>query len=57
MRYEVEEGSGHQCCFDYSIIDTSKPSDYSGFQTVCECLDESTATLIAVALNQYKSSK
>lgn len=66
-RYQLREGSesGH-CCFNYTIVDTTKPVlssqgkpfvDSRGrawFETVCECFDEESAQKILRALNSTK---
>lgn len=53
-RYKVvpESQSGH-CCFEATVVDTTKPSPhYAGmFQPVCECFDEADAKRICDALN------
>lgn len=63
MRYMIYDGSqsGH-CCFNFTIIDTSKPVMIGGeqyinnsgrlqYKEVCECLDEESAKHICQALN------
>lgn len=58
VRFKVvtKSQSGH-CCFEYTIVDTSKPytiggEQYSGmFEEVCECLEEDDARMICDALN------
>ena len=53
-RYKVIEGSesGH-CCFEATIVDTSKPHPvYAGkHEWVCECLSTTVAHHIASVLN------
>jgi hypothetical protein len=52
-RFQVVDGSdsGH-CCFEVSVIDTSRPKNGRLSQCVCECLEEEDAKLIARLLNQ-----
>ena len=55
-RYRVIEGSqSAHCCFEYTVVDTAKPSnDYEGdvsYEAVCECFEREDADLIAKALN------
>lgn len=63
MRYHVIEGSqsGH-CCFDATVVDTSKPEIVNGehykdregrfrYEIVCECFSMEDAQLICDALN------
>lgn len=64
-RYKVVEGSQSiHCCFDYTIVDTTKPEMIGGTQyrddndelqwvEICECFDEKSANLICKALNNY----
>lgn len=57
-RYIVVDGSqtGH-CCFDATVVDTTKPTmiggeHYNGeFEPVCECFDRADAERITDALN------
>lgn len=57
-RYAVVEGSlsGH-CCFDYSVVDLTKPVitpsgvDTGRHQQICECFEHDDAELICTALN------
>lgn len=61
-RYIVVEGSqsGH-CCFDATVVDTSRPVVYNEtpyapngvqrYEPVCECFDNEDARAIADALN------
>jgi hypothetical protein len=52
-RFQVIEGShSAHCCFDASVIDTSRPKDGPLSQCVCECFEEEDADLIARLLNQ-----
>lgn len=58
MRYKIVEGSqSAHCCFEYTIVDTTRPfmvadKQYKGqFEPVCECLWEDDAKLICNALN------
>jgi hypothetical protein len=57
-RYRVIEGSqsGH-CCFDYTVVDTTKKHQYfkDQFVQVCEAFDKESADLIAKALNHLNS--
>lgn len=54
-RYEAIEGSqsGH-CCFEATVIDTTRPSSIrrDAFVIVCECFDFADAEEIARALNR-----
>lgn len=61
-RYKVVEGSQScHCCFDATVIDTTKPSmivdyQYVGengpeFVSVCECFNVEDASIICAALN------
>ena len=61
-RYKVVEGSQScHCCFDATVIDTTKPSmiggeQYEGdngpqFDSVCECFEVEDANIICAALN------
>jgi hypothetical protein len=58
-RYKVVEDSqsGH-CCFDYTVVDTTRPEMIGGeqykdhFEAVCECFDREDADLICSALNR-----
>jgi len=64
MRYAIVEGSqtGH-CCFNYTVVDTAKPSLVNGehykgqFVEVCECFDEEDAKLICDALNAHEARR
>lgn len=51
-RYKVVAGSqsGH-CCFDCTVVDTTKPSHGDTFELICECFDMDEAQTIADALN------
>ena len=64
MRYEVipESNSGH-CCFDASVVDTTRPLLIGGVQpkddrgnpchvTICECFDVADAERICMLLNE-----
>jgi hypothetical protein len=59
-RYKVVAGSqsGH-CCFDYTVVDTTRPylihgAQYEGrFEAVCETFDQAEADLVCAALNAY----
>lgn len=56
-------GSGHDCCFKFTVVDTQDPDalklnaapdappDAIGAKMLCECFDEADAQSIAVALN------
>jgi len=61
-RYKVVEGSQScHCCFDATVIDTTKPSmigekQFEGkngpqFDSVCECFEVEDANIICAALN------
>jgi len=57
-RFKAIEGSdGHDCCFDATVIDTTKPVMIAGrhykdkLETVCECTTMEDAVMIALALN------
>jgi len=59
MRYKVVEGSQScHCCFDATVVDTTRPvmiggSQYDGqFEAVCESFDTADAQLICDALNR-----
>lgn len=55
-RFKIIEGSqsGH-CCFEYTIVDTEKPTIVNGKDdSVCECFEKEQAELICKALNAYK---
>ncbi len=53
-RYVAIAGSGHACCFDASVVDTSKPKHSEGeYETVCECFEIADAEQIAAALNRH----
>lgn len=50
-RYEVKEGSeSAHCCFEASVIDTSKKKLTDGY-IVCECFSPEDAERICDALN------
>lgn len=59
QRYKIVEGSqsGH-CCFNYTIVDTTRPFMIRGqqynneYEIVCECHEEADAKLICDALNE-----
>jgi hypothetical protein len=56
-------GSGHDCCFRFTVVDTQDPEalklaaapdappDAIGAKMLCECFDEAAAQSIAAALN------
>lgn len=57
-RYKVVEGSqSAHCCFEATVVDTTKPVMIGGkqykdqFDAVCECFDYSEAERIAQAMN------
>lgn len=63
-RYKVVEGSqSAHCCFDATVVDTSKPTIINGepycpdgvqqYEAVCEAFYEADAALICEALNFY----
>ncbi len=53
-RYIITERStsGH-CCFVASVLDTTKPNEYSSdkYKAVCECCDLTNAVMIRDSLN------
>ncbi len=58
LNYKVVEGSQSlHCCFEYSVVDTTRPvmigkgqwKDH--FEPVCECFDLESANLICDCLN------
>lgn len=61
-RFQVVDGSqsGH-CCFEHTVIDTSRPVVYHGvpfvddgqqrYTSVCECFGRTEADMIAASLN------
>lgn len=53
QRYQVVEGSqSAHCCFEATVVDTTKPTGYNGqFEQVCECFEVSDARTICDALN------
>lgn len=58
MRYVVVKGSqSYHCCFEYTVVDTTKPIMLNGqqykdrFELLCETFDEEQAKTIADALN------
>lgn len=66
MRYKIIEGStSHHCCFEYSIVDTTKPlmigekhweSDgVKEYETICECFFLNDAETICNALNKEQA--
>lgn len=58
-RYQVIPGSQScHCCFDYTVIDTTRPSWFDErpgrgqkYVEVCECFEKEDADRIAAALN------
>ena len=57
-RYKVVDGSqSAHCCFDSTVVDTTKPvmiggRQYKGqFEAVCECFEPADAETIAAVLN------
>lgn len=61
-RYIIMEGSiSAHCCFEFSVLDTTKPEIIGGkhfeglkgkhYEAVCECFDEKSAILICNSLN------
>jgi hypothetical protein len=67
MRFKIEPGSdsGHDCCFQWTIIDTEDliPFPKSNFvdqeeklfpNAICECFREQDAILICSALNKWR---
>ena len=67
MRFKLIKGSesGHDCCFEWSIVDTDEPLDRyklatGGFtkqkyEIVCECFNLKSAELISHCLNMIRS--
>lgn len=59
QRYQIMNKSiTAHCCFSHTIMDTTKPQDYSDefgehFDPVCECFSEEDAQLVCQALNQF----
>lgn len=53
-RYVVVKGSQScHCCFDFTVVDTTKPTGYNGqFTIICECFEEADAKIVAEALNR-----
>lgn len=58
MRFKVVKGSqSAHCCFDYTVVDTTKPVMIGGkhfekqYEEVCECFERADAELICSALN------
>lgn len=52
----MDKSMSAHCCFEYTIMDTTKPQDYSDecgqhFDSVCECFTEEDAKLICTRLN------
>lgn len=69
-RYQIRQGSQScHCCFDYTVVDTSKPDMVAGkqwmgsdgktpqFESVCECFEEADAVAICEALNLREKSR
>jgi hypothetical protein len=59
-RYIVVEGSQScHCCFDFTVVDTTRPVIIGGeqyenqFESVCECFEQVDAIEICKALNAY----
>lgn len=59
MRFKVVNRSQScHCCFEYTVVDTSKPymigdEQYEGqFEEVCECFEAFEANMICDALNK-----
>lgn len=57
-RYKVVKGSqSAHCCFDATVVDTTKPIMISGehykdqYEAVCECFEETDAQTVCDALN------
>ena len=60
-RFIVVEGSqSAHCCFDATVVDTSRPVMVGGehylgqYEVVCECFEGIDADMIADALNQME---
>lgn len=56
-RFKVVEGSqsGHDCCYKYTVVDTTKPEKYGApgeFEGVCELVEKETANWVCDALNR-----
>jgi hypothetical protein len=59
-RFKVVPGSqSAHCCFDCTVVDTTKPVVYGGehynneYETICECFDKADADTICDALNRH----
>ena len=56
-RFIVVDGSQScHCCFEVTVVDTTKPNDYHQFESICECFDKDDALFIAAALNRMENS-
>ena len=54
MTFEGRPGSGHGCCFDAHVVDTSKKHKIGEHEydlVICECFDLEMAERIASAMN------
>jgi hypothetical protein len=56
MRFIIEKGSASShCCFDWTVLDTARPSiigdEQVGFESVCECFEREDADRVVAALN------
>lgn len=48
----VDGSQSRHCCFDATVVDTSKPTGYMGqFDAVCECFTVEDARVVCDALN------
>jgi hypothetical protein len=67
MRYKIiEESTSGHCCFDYTVVDTSKPlilvddavwaqgNCETLYETVCECFEKNFAEIVCSALNKQE---
>ena len=64
MKYAIVNGSqSAHCCFDYTVVDTTRPymiggKQYDGrFESICECFDEEQAQLVCDALNAHEAHR
>jgi len=63
-RYKVVEGSqSAHCCFDATIVDTTKPTMIGGehykgqYESLCEAFEYDVAVEICKALNEKDNAK
>lgn len=56
-RYKVvNESQSNHCCFQATVVDTTKYSSPGQFKEVCECFEEEDAKRICEALNAQEQS-